>query len=696
MPRSYQAYPQNAVVTHSPATVNGGDPSQAIQAASGVFTYPSMLDICSGVTNGTSNPFMAGLNTMGDGSNTSGVAGQTGNMLSGLQLFTDSLCGFATGSGTTVSEVLAAARNLRAQGGDLHETLEAVRKLRDTVGYGTTPQSVLAGVEGVTNLVNSNPVAQGAIQTGQQAVGISGNQIVDSINGAQVMTGQGNQLLTGVNDPTVSGNDLLTAAGNTINQNTANLISTQSLTSAQSVSLQNQNLLVSQDFATAYTVAGDTDWTWDGTDNAPGSSAPGCAKVTCNGLQNPLVSSEIPVTVGETIEVSCFVKWSGLTYTGASPIVLAVEKYRLMKAPDGSGQDTYSDVGWYDIYTVPSPGSASSSTANNWVGIAGTYTVEPGVDQLRFRLCVVQNATAGWVKWDAAEFLKLDLIAAECVPGITDNIVTQLYGTQGSGFTENQAAVALFNTAQSLASVTSQVAALQAEGMTGAIAGDDFSWTGEIATNANWAGGYTTNSSVNTYGNPCLPAFTTTSCGNYAADQNNADWQQAAGFDQYCYFAWQGTDAASTTDYQLIQTVLASAPVANPNNPNIGSYLRLYGRIASGWASYVVASIGSDGTYSIQYYAGGSVLYPITSGVCAVPGLASTVSFYLGDKASTTTRHYRIEVGTTVICDVTEAGSGSNLGTTYRGWGWGARNQGDGSLLSGTPPSINQWLAMDQ
>jgi hypothetical protein len=686
MPRSYQAYPQNAVVTHSPATVNGGDPSQAINAASGVFKYPSLLDICSGVTTGTANPFMAGLNTLGDGSNTSGVGGQTGNMLSGLQLFLDTLCGFALG-GTSVGEVLEAARQLRAQGGDLHETLESVRRLRDTVGHGTTPQTVLAGVEGVTGLVNSNPLAQSAISTGQAAVGISGNQIIDSINGAQTMADQGNGMLTGLPSSGVSGNGLLNSAGGAINQNTANHAANQSLSTAQSVALKQQNLLVAQDFSSASTVVGDTHWSWDGTDGSPSTNALGCAKVTCDGYQQPLVSSEIPVVAGENIEVSAQVKWSGLTYTGSSPVILAVEKYRLMKDPAGSGQDVYSDVGWSNVYTLPSP-----AASGDWTGISGTYEVEPNIDQLRFRLEVAENATAGTVKWDDAEFLKLDLISDECVPGVgltVDDIVTQLYGLDGSGFTHNQSATALANTASALTTVAAEISALQAEGHTGAIAGDDFTFTGEITASPNWGGGY---SNVGTFGFGVPPTY-------YTANNMDAVWQiDIPGLTQTAQFDWEGTDATSTTDYQLIQLVLDSAPQTDidpTTNLHNKAYCQIYGRVAAGFASYVVAQIDSDGGYSVGYSTGGSVV-TMAAGTCAVPGQGAIISLYCGDAPTSSPRHFRFQIGGAIIAEFDEVGTSSPLGSSNRKWGWGGISQGSLPIYQAILPKINQWLALDQ
>jgi hypothetical protein len=162
VPRSYQAYPQNAIVTHSPANAGAGtgnsSPNSALGQGENVFQIPSLLDVCAGVTSGTANPFMSGLNDMGNGTGaTTNTQGQTGNILSGLQIFTDSLCGFAAGGGSS-SQVLQAARKLREQGGDVRETIGALRKLRATVGAGTTPQSVLSGVSDVNNAVNNSPM----------------------------------------------------------------------------------------------------------------------------------------------------------------------------------------------------------------------------------------------------------------------------------------------------------------------------------------------------------------------------------------------------------------------------------------------------------------------------------------------------------------------------------------------------------
>jgi hypothetical protein len=78
-----------------------------------------------------------------------------------------------------------------------------------------------------------------------------------------------------------------------------------------------------------------------------------------------------------------------------------------------------------------------------------------------------------------------------------------------------------------------------------------------------------------------------------------------------------------------------------------------------------------------------------------VPGLGSTLSFYLGDKASLTPRNFRLEVGSAIIDDFTETGAGSPLGATQRQWGWGADIHA-GWFAQARPPDVHQWLGVDQ
>lgn len=454
---------------------------------------------------------------------------------------------------------------------------------------------------------------------------------------------------------------------------------------ATSVAVKETNMLVSNNFTTPDSIVAQQNWAWDGTD---GNITPGCAAVLCNGMQAELVSNEIPVITGETIEVTCQVKWSGLVYTGSNPIVLGVEKYR--KGRDKTtGGVTYMDVGGFDVAAVPSPGPDS-----DWevVSLAGTYVVQQGVDQLRFRFKAARTITQGIVKWDEANFLKLDLIDDNAVPGVgetVDDIVRRLFGTEGEGFTHNDSAVALGNTAAALLSVNARLSALEAEGSTGTIAGDDFLWTGEVTASANWGGVY---------------SDSTLSNGFYAGNGTDAAWNGAgftpASTNQECRFDWQGSGATSGTDYQLIQLVLSSAPTTSAG---YRSWIYLLGRISSGYGSYVRAGFCSDGTYFVDYWNGSAFIGLVTPGTCAVPGSSALLSLYCGDKANTLPRHFKLMINNILIAEFDEIGTGSPLGAGNRKWGWGAKAEGGlyFALITflptqAIPPTINQWLAYDQ
>lgn len=453
---------------------------------------------------------------------------------------------------------------------------------------------------------------------------------------------------------------------------------------ATSVAVKTTNMLVSNNFNDPGTIAAQPPWRWDGTD---GNITLGCASVMCNGSQSPLVSNEIAVITGENIEISCEVKWAGLSYTGTAPIALGVQKYR--KGRDAkTGGVTYLDVGSFQVDAVATPSAGSTG----WVGLAGTYVVQQGVDQLRFRFDPKRTITAGIVKWDEAVFLKLDLIDDNAVPGVgttVDDIVTQLFGTAGEGFTHNDSAVALGNTAAALLSVNARLSALEAEGSTGIIAGDDFLWTGEITANANWGGSYS---------DPTL------SNGYYAGNGTDAQWI-GSGFTpfdttQTAKFDWQGSGTTSASDYQLIQLLLTSAPTTSAG---YRSYIHILGRISGAFGSYVRASICSDGTFFVDYWNGTSFTGLVTPGTCTVPGQGALLSLYCGDKVNSLPRHFKLTINQTVICEFDEIGTGSPLGAGNRKWGWGGKAEGGlyFALITflptqGIPPTVNQWLAYDQ
>lgn len=442
------------------------------------------------------------------------------------------------------------------------------------------------------------------------------------------------------------------------------------LAPATSVAVHDTNLLVSQNFSNADTVVSAGGWSWFGDD---GTLTPGCARIDCTGYQDDLVSNEVFVVPNENLSVSVWVKWANLAYTGTAPvIVLGIEKYRKGRDPDTGGV-VYLDVGGADIVTIASPGATG-----DWEHLTGTYVVPAkGVDQLRFRFAVENTATFGYVLWDEAEFKKLDLIPDAAVPGVgttVDNIVTNLYGGTGTGYTHTDESVALASTAQALTTNASNVSQIQASGSSGTIAGDDFSYTGAV-TSHSWGG---TNFAA-TY---------------FAGDGNNAVFQLVGGVpantDLVSRYDWQGTGAVSSTDYQKVQGVLSSASAS-------GATIALYGRISADWTSWVRFLLNGNGTYQLSS-SSASVVTILDSGSCTAPGAGATITLYCGDKATTAPRKFRAEINGTTVSSYTDT-STTNYGATYRKWGWGGSGvyvYYYGYTVWWVPASLNQWIGVDQ
>jgi hypothetical protein len=451
-----------------------------------------------------------------------------------------------------------------------------------------------------------------------------------------------------------------------------------------SVDLSKANMMVSQDFTNPNTVATHKHWSWDGTD---GDLVLGCARVECDGAQDDLVSNEIHVLTGERIEVSCEVKWENIVYTGSNPIVLGVEKYRQGKDSTTNGI-TYLDLGGVDVAAIESPADFGEWGQG---ALAGFYIVEAGVDQLRFRLRAAQTITQGVVKWDEAVFLKPDLIADSAVPGVgttVDDIVTNLYGSAGEGFTHNDAAVALANTSSTIQSINARLSQTEAMSSPGNIAGDDFTESGELVASGNWIGGYRHS--------PIAAS------GMYVADGADAMWVGPDGtsfyLDQECWFAWQGTGQFSSSDYQISRLLMSSAPTTDRNG--FLSFIHVLGRVATDFSSYVRARFSSDGKYVVDYTNNSGASFTVMQhGPTAVPGSGALISLYCGDEASSAPRQFKVTINGSTVVAFNESGTGSSLGSGNRRWGWGAETQGGFFFLDlsqADAANVNQWLGYDQ
>ena len=455
-----------------------------------------------------------------------------------------------------------------------------------------------------------------------------------------------------------------------------------SVTPATSVTVKDTNLIVAQNFSSSSTVASVANWSWWGED---GHLTRGCARVDCNGNQHDLVSNEVSVVAGENVTVSVYVKWADLVYTGSDPIALGVEKYRQGLDPDTNGV-LYMDVGGDDLSTLSSPASSGG-----WVKLTSEYEVPDKVDQLRFRFHTAAAATAGYVLWDEAEFRKTDLIPDEAVPGvgnINDNVVNNLYGQTGTGFGHADAAKAFSNTSSAVTSVSSKVAALEAAGSGGSIAGDDFTYTGTLLSSGYWSGSYSS-----------------PSVGYYSADGQVAKWYTSTIGATDARFYWTGTDPTSAGDYQLVQVVLGSALYQHWLATGAYNSICLYGRVSSDWLSYVQFCINADATWTLKCAVGGAET-ALSNGTCTIPGVGSTISLYLGAWSTSEARRFTADINGTPVFNVLEGGTTSVVGASNRRWGWGGVSRGwvagyyGGRYLNQQgqvgSPDVDQWLATDQ
>lgn len=460
---------------------------------------------------------------------------------------------------------------------------------------------------------------------------------------------------------------------------------------ATAVNVKDTNLLLVQNFNDASTVAVHGKWTWNGD---LGNITPGCAQYECIGMLDDLVSNEVPVVAGERIQVTVYVKWEALVYTGSNPFMLGVEKYRAAVDKTTSAT-TYVDVGGTDLIGVSSPG-----TSGGWKKLTATYTVpSSGVDQIRARLRVKNTATLGYVYWDEIELKKLDLIPDKAVPGVgesVDNVNVNLGGRQGVGFSQEDAAEVYKNTSNSLTAMNSQVAQLNAQNGTGAVAGDEFSWTGDLGGSANWSATYTN-----------------VGYGNYSADGSSAVWVNGtmASYQQ-AYYTWIGADTESETDYQNVGVVLSSA-IGYDGTAKVGAHLFLVARRNNDGSHMVFVGINGNGTYTLYKKVAGVVTAMKTGNVGYMPGAGGTVNFYAGNKGTSELHRFRLLINGGLVFDYTDTSASSSVGALYRGWGFGGHAAQAYVfvptlviivVLSGywygplwvQPPKINQWIGQDQ
>lgn len=141
-------------------------------------------------------------------------------------------------------------------------------------------------------------------------------------------------------------------------------------------------------------------WSWDST---VGRTSPGSATTTGTGVFKTLASNLIASGAGQKIQVSAWVKWTGVTASAGTAFQVEITGYA-----QGSA------VGSTILGTVVAPAAMS-----DWRQITGTaWTVPAGVDAVKVKLIVTGAVTSGRVWFDDVIASKTGMLPTSAVSGL--------------------------------------------------------------------------------------------------------------------------------------------------------------------------------------------------------------------------------------------------------------------------------------
>lgn len=172
------------------------------------------------------------------------------------------------------------------------------------------------------------------------------------------------------------------------------------------------NLLSNGAFSDATAIL-DSEGKWV-VDNTVFRTAAGSARTSADGTIRELLSADlIPVKAGQKLDVSGFVKYTGLT-ASAGAVQLGLTTY---------GPDKETVVSRPQIATL----GALSNASANWPvnAMSGTYTTpQAGVSYVRVRLTITEGATAGTVWFDdLVAHVGGNLLSIDWIDGLAQQLV---------------------------------------------------------------------------------------------------------------------------------------------------------------------------------------------------------------------------------------------------------------------------------
>jgi hypothetical protein len=290
-------------------------------------------------------------------------------------------------------------------------------------------QTLLGDLAGVVSTVEGD--VGSLLSDGTAALGGSGNSVasfvagLENINPSTIEGDIAGAIGTATNGITVAGNTALEDITGFLQAFPALNITGQlrsavmQLVPGAHIVASNPQLLNDPGFDSSATVSTTSSRiTWDGT---VGNTALGSLKIMPDGLAlYSEVSNPIPAAAGQQFSVSIFSMWSGLEYTGTTPIQLQVLQFF-----------QGARVASTEVAQFTSP----AATESTFQQLTGGFTVPSGVDTIYLRPCVTQFATGGSVWFDDASVTNVSTIPNSVLGTIDNSIVSGIQGVESIGAT---------------------------------------------------------------------------------------------------------------------------------------------------------------------------------------------------------------------------------------------------------------------
>lgn len=414
---------------------------------------------------------------------------------------------------------------------------------------------------------------------------------------------------------------------------------------------EHPQLLLAPDFRASATLVASQNWSWS---NSFGFDSLGCAQVIAAGYVTELLSNEIPVTAEQSVmDFSVRVKASGLVYTGSNPISMGITYFM-----------NRTEIGEDDLMVLVSPASTFDWTELFKDG----FQIPAGCDEIRMRLKVNSNVSAGTIYWDDASVTTIGM-------GLIDNIVRGLENVNRPGWDLTDLLLSMFNQFRTTTDHATRIALLEAANSPGNKINDEFFRTGSDL-GPNWHLTYTGGGG-----------------GTWETDGDYAFWDKAGISTREVRCRWIGTPATTLTNTQKITAVTGSK---GQGFLGFRSHSDLYGRMDTSEANWIRVRFSSNGDVTLTRCLA-NVLTDIATVTVAPLSGGSTVILYCG--TSDGDRFFRVEIdGVAVIGGETSPVSDttSALGTSFLGYGHGAKAEGNLLILGQCEPcKLNAWAAQD-